>query len=62
MTTRAKTKKQRSSIDADSIGRNDPAYWAARAVYAIKNGDRAAESEAKKQLRRLGFDLRRVQT
>ncbi len=60
MTTKTTPKKTKTPIDTDAIGWDDPAYWAATLVYAIKRGNRTTETKAREQLRRLGFDLRRA--
>jgi hypothetical protein len=60
MTTKTDQKKTQATIDPDAIGWDDPAYWAATLVYAIKRRNRKTEAKARENLRRLGFELRRA--
>ena len=47
--------------DPDRCRKDDPAYWAAALVLAIKNGNSVGEKSARRNLRRLRFDLVRVE-
>lgn len=57
--TKGKTMSKRK-IDPDQLRRDDPAYWAAALVLAIKSGNRANEKSARANLSRLGFVLQTV--
>lgn len=47
----------KQKIDPDQLRRDDPAYWAAALVLAIKSGNRGNELSARANLKRLGFVL-----
>ncbi|TWT88005.1 hypothetical protein [Neorhodopirellula pilleata] len=46
----------------DVTRKNDPAYWAAALVLAIKHGKSTDEKTARRNLVRLGYDLTRIDT
>ncbi len=43
--------------DPNKSRKDDPAYWAAALVLAIKSGNRVNEKSARRNLRRLRFDV-----
>lgn len=47
-------------IDPDRICKDDPAYWACALVLAIRNANQRKERVARRELRRLGFDVVRA--
>lgn len=51
------THVQRQSSSSGQSGHDDPAYWAARVLIAIRDNKTESEQLARQELRRLGFEL-----